>query len=266
MENQTHRKIRDWKFNRPGLVLAIATAFVAVFLLLYAVLAFTPLKTIIPGYPDTKSRRDAVANAIKIDSLENAIVRWEYYAGNLSKVLSGQVEIDRESVAKGEVAEKLSREAAEKLAEQDSLLREMVREEEQFGVSGAQERDLPITGVHFFVPAKGVVSNRFDMVMHPALDITAPSGTIVSSVLDGTVIFAGWDDQSGYTMVIQHKGNIVSSYKHNQKLLRKLGEKVNAGTPIALMGNTGSLTTGDHLHFELWYDGEAIDPGIYINF
>ena len=266
VEDQTHRKIRAWKVTKLGLVLGGATALVAVFLLMYALLALTPLKTAIPGYPDAKSRRDAVQNAIKIDSLENAITRWEFYAGNLSKVLTGQEEIDRESVAKGEVAEKLSKEAADKLAIQDSLLREKVREEEQFGVSGNKERDLPITGMHFFTPVKGVISNKFDMVMHPALDITAPAGTIISSVLDGTVVFAGWDDESGYTMQIQHKGNIISTYKHNQKLLRKVGEKVNAGTPIALLGNTGSLTTGDHLHFELWYNGEAIDPTIYINF
>lgn len=266
VENQTHRKIRDWKINKAGIILGGATALVVVFLIMFALLALTPLKTIIPGYPDAKSRRDVVENALKIDSLENAITRWEFYAGNLSRVLTGQEEIDRQSVAKGEVAEKLSKEAADRLAVRDSILREKVHEEEQFGVSGDKERDLPITGLHFFTPVKGVISNKFDMVLHPALDITAPAGTIVSSVLDGTVIFAGWDDQSGYTMQIQHKGNIVSTYKHNQKLLRKIGEKVNAGTPVALLGNTGSLTTGDHLHFELWYNGEAIDPTIYINF
>ena len=86
------------------------------------------------------------------------------------------------------------------------------------------------------------------------------------SVLDGTVIFAGWNDEFGYTIQIQHDGDIVTVYKHNQKLLKKTGDRVSAGAPIALLGNTGSLTTGDHLHFEMWYKGEAIDPTQYINF
>lgn len=266
VEDQTHRRIRAWKFTKPGLITAIVTAVVVISLLMYALIALTPLKTTIPGYPDAHFRKEAVSNAIKIDSLESAITRWQLYAENLGKVLTGNATVDRESVAKGTVAQKLSDEAAAALRVQDSLLRERVRDEEQFGVSDNEERELPITGMHFFAPIKGVISNKFDMVLHPAVDITAPSGTIVSSVLDGTVIFAGWDDEVGYTMQIQHAGNIITSYKHNQKLLRKVGDKVNAGTPIALLGNTGSLTTGDHLHFELWYNGEATDPTQYISF
>lgn len=266
VEDQTHRRIRAWKFTKPGLIMAVVTAIVVISLLMYALVALTPLKTTIPGYPDAHFRKEAVSNAIKIDSLESAITRWQLYAENLSKVLTGNATVDRESVAKGTVARQLSDEAAAALRIKDSLLRERVRDEEQFGVSDSEERELPITGMHFFTPIKGVISNKFDMVLHPAVDITAPSGTIVSSVLDGTVIFAGWDDEVGYTMQIQHAGNIITSYKHNQKLLRKVGDKVSAGTPIALLGNTGSLTTGDHLHFELWYNGEATDPTQYISF
>lgn len=266
VEDQTHRRIRAWKFTKPGLIMAVVTAVVVISLLMYALVALTPLKTTIPGYPDAHFRKEAVSNAIKIDSLESAITRWQLYAENLSKVLTGNATVDRESVAKGTVARQLSDEAAAALRIKDSLLRERVRDEEQFGVSDSEERELPITGMHFFAPIKGVISNKFDMVLHPAVDITAPSGTIVSSVLDGTVIFAGWDDEVGYTMQIQHAGNIITSYKHNQKLLRKVGDKVSAGTPIALLGNTGSLTTGDHLHFELWYNGEATDPTQYISF
>lgn len=102
--------------------------------------------------------------------------------------------------------------------------------------------------------------------MHPYIDITAPANSVVMSVLDGTVIGAGWSDDSGYTIQIQHSNDIVSIYKHNQKLLKRTGDKVSAGSPVALVGNTGALTTGDHLHFELWYRGEAVDPTKYIKF
>ncbi|MBO5195408.1 MAG: M23 family metallopeptidase, partial [Bacteroidales bacterium] len=82
----------------------------------------------------------------------------------------------------------------------------------------------------------------------------------------GTVIFSGWSDEVGYTIQIQHENDIVSIYKHNSKLLKKAGEKVLAGSPIALVGGTGTLSTGEHLHFELWYKGEAVDPTEYISF
>ena len=88
----------------------------------------------------------------------------------------------------------------------------------------------------------------------------------VMAVLDGTVINAGWSDENGYTIEIQHDNDLISIYKHNQRLLRQTGEKVSAGSTIAIVGNTGALTTGDHLHFELWYKGEAVDPAKYISF
>ena len=88
----------------------------------------------------------------------------------------------------------------------------------------------------------------------------------MTAVLDGTVVFAGWDEDTGYTLVLQHNGDIISVYKRNQKLLKATGESVKAGTPVALVGNSGSLTTGDHLHLELWYRGTAVDPAKYISF
>ena len=118
----------------------------------------------------------------------------------------------------------------------------------------------------FFTPLKGVVSQGYDPITHPFIDITAPSGSVVKAVLVGTVIYAGWSDEAGYTIQVQHDGDIISIYKHNEKLLKKTGDKVTAGSPIALVGSTGSLSTGDHLHFELWHKGETVDPTKYINF
>jgi len=98
------------------------------------------------------------------------------------------------------------------------------------------------------------------------VDITAPANSVVMAALDGTVIYAGWSDEAGYSLAIQHDNDLVSLYKHNQRLLRASGDRVTAGTPVAIVGNTGTLTTGEHLHFELWYKGEAVDPAKYIGF
>lgn len=146
------------------------------------------------------------------------------------------------------------------------MLRERVMTEEQFELNSRGLRDLPIEGIHFFTPLKGVISQSYDPAIHPFIDITAPANSIVSAVLDGSVISAGWSDDAGYTICIQHDNDIVSIYKHNNKLLKETGEKVTAGTPVAIIGGTGNLSTGDHLHFELWYKGNPIDPTKYINF
>ena len=110
-----------------------------------------------------------------------------------------------------------------------------------------------------------MISQNYDAT-HPYIDITAPAGSVVKATLDGTVISSGWNEDAGHTIQIQHTDDIISIYKHNEKLLKKTGDKVKAGTAIALVGNSGSLSTGTHLHFELWHKGEAIDPTKYIKF
>ena len=148
----------------------------------------------------------------------------------------------------------------------DSLLRKEVMSEDRFDIAAGSGKVLPIEGMHFFTPLKGVISQGYDKAVHPYIDITAPSNSVVMSVLDGTVISAGWSDEDGNTIRIQHDGDIISVYKHNQKLMKKTGDKVTAGTPIAIVGDTGSKSDGEHLHFELWHKGEAVDPTKYISF
>ena len=188
------------------------------------------------------------------------------YSENLKRVLEGKEVIKIDSLIKAQHQAEKEIPDMDKIGKQDSLLREHVKEEEKFGISARGRRNLPIEGMHFFTPLKGVISQGYDPAIHPYIDLTAPEGSVVKATLDGSVIFAGWSDESGYTIQIQHDGDIVSTYKHNEKLLKKTGEKVTAGSPIALVGNTGSLSTGAHLHFELWYKGETVDPTKYINF
>ncbi|MBQ1905257.1 MAG: M23 family metallopeptidase [Bacteroidales bacterium] len=266
VDDASHRQIWERKFTRGSFIAAIISTLVILALIAYCLLAFTPLRTTIPGYPNAQTKRDAIQNAIKIDSLENIISRWELYSINLGRIVDGEEPYRIDSTILASQEGRLSGLEEEYLAGKDSLLRQTVMQEEQFSISGGEGRQLTIEGMHFFTPLSGVVSQGFDPVLHPYIDITAPAGSVVLSILDGTVIFAGWNDESGYTIQIQHANDIVSIYKHNQKLLKKTGDKVSAGASIALVGNTGSLTTGDHLHFELWYKGDAVDPTKYISF
>ena len=265
VDDNTHRSLWSLRFRRHGLALTIATVILVFIALSYGIIALTPIRTTIPGYPDANSRKAAVTNALKIDSLENAMARWSIYAENLRLVLSGEQTGSMDSILKAGSANPLSAKSREELARRDSVLRETVREEEQFQLSGV-ERALPLDGMHFFTPLKGVLLLGFDRVVHPAIDISAPAGSVVGAIYDGTVIFAGWDDNLGNIMVIQHENDLVSIYQHNQKLLKKVGESVKAGTPVALVGNTGALTKKEHLHFEMWHKGVPVDPTKYIVF
>lgn len=266
IDDKTHKHLFNLHFTRTSFFVALVSILVVFTALIYSIIAYTPVRTFIPGYPDAHSKRAAIQNAIRIDSLENVIYRWELYSENLRRVVEGEEPLKIDSIINANRSSEASPEELADIALRDSLLRQHVKEEEQFGISARGKRDLPIEGLHFFTPLKGVVSQGYDPAIHPFIDITAPAGSVVKATMDGTVIYDGWSEEAGYTIQIQHDGDIVSIYKHNEKLLKKTGEKVTAGSPIALVGSTGSLTTGDHLHFELWYKGESVDPTKYINF
>ncbi len=266
VDDDTHDKVWSRKFTRIGALVTVITSVVVTITVIFCLIAFTPIRTLIPGYPDAQTKHDAIQNAIRIDSLENVLTKWELYSENLRRVVDGLEPLRIDSLMEIRKDRAVSTADAKALAEKDSLLRKEVAEEDKFDIKSSSSRTLPIEGMHFFTPLKGVVSQGYDKALHPYIDITAPDNSVVMSVLDGTVISAGWTDTEGYTIRIQHEGDIISVYKHNQKLMKKTGDKVTAGTPIAILGGTGSLSDGDHLHFELWHKGEAVDPTKYISF
>ncbi len=264
-DNESHKFLWSIRFTKVSLTVTIFSFLVMFTAIIYCLIAYTPVRTFIPGYPDARTKRAAIQNAIKVDSLEKVIYRWELYSENMKRAVEGKAPIRIDSIIKAGKTAKTAEYDLNAINRQDSLLREQVKEEEQFEISNRGRRNLPIEGLHFFTPLKGVVSQGYDPI-HPYIDITAPAGSVVKATLDGTVIYAGWSEDSGNTIQIQHSDDIVSIYKHNEKLLKKVGDKVKAGTSIALVGNTGEETTGTHLHFELWHQGEAVDPTKYIKF
>lgn len=266
IDDDTHQHLFKLRFSKTTGTVAIICFMVMFTALIASFIAFTPVRTFIPGYPDARSKRAAIQNAMRIDSLENVIFRWELYTENLRRTIEGEEPLKIDSIINASRSTQAAEADMKELAQKDSLLRMNVKEEEEFGISDRDKRDLPIEGMHFFTPLKGVVSQGYDAAVHPYVDITAPAGSVVKATLDGTVIYAGWSDEAGNTIQIQHEGGIISIYKHNEKLLKNVGDKVTAGSPIALVGGTGSLSTGEHLHFELWHNGEAVDPVRYINF
>ena len=266
MDAATHERLWSLRFTKPVFVAAIVASALVLIMIVYSLIAFTPIRTSIPGYPDARSRRVAVQNARAIDSLQTKVIQWELYTENLRRVIAGEPPISIDGMVLGSEGSAASVSDSVFLALRDSLLRADVSRKEQFEVSSTASRSLPIEAISFYSPIKGVVTNPVRKNIHPWVDVTAPSGSPVYAVLDGTVLFTAWDDAAGYTVVMQHRDDIVSVYKNNRQLLRKTGDKVKAGTPVGILASSSSLTKGDHLHFELWSSGEAVDPAEYISF
>ena len=140
-------------------------------------------------------------------------------------------------------------------------------EQTSLSVDNSGKSDLSLSQIHFFVPVKGVVTNHFDLATdHFGVDLVSSPNSRISAVLDGTVIFSGFTLETGYVIHVQHHSDLISVYMHNSELLKFRGDKVKAGESIAFIGNTGELSTGPHLHFEIWHEGNPLDPEQYIDF
>lgn len=228
-------------------------------------IAFTPLREYIPGYSSTKLKRDAIRLAQVTDSIESQLSFNNRYLQNIQGIINGKQPLDLndslviDSLDQAQVNLGISTE--------DSALRKLVEEEERFNVPVENVAKTNREGLNFFTPIKGLVTNAFDLKEeHLGIDIVAKENEVIKCAQDGIVIFAEWTAETGYVMIIQHAEKFISVYKHNSALLKSQGEEVNSGEPIAIIGNSGELSSGPHLHFELWYNGYAVDPQEYILF
>ena len=265
VDNETHNNVKTIRFSKMRFIIAAVTVVVMSVLLIYCLIAFTPLRNTIPGYPDVQVKKVALANAIKIDSLESVITKWNLYAENLSRVLAGEATVNFDSIVRRSALQYLSSKSEEELLRQDSLLREGVQSAERFGVSAKASQSLPIEGKHFFNPVKGVVAKEFDRAEHPGIDINTSTGSIVSAILEGTVVHSAWSEDQQYVIIIQHKENLLSSYSFCSKTLVRTGDEVKAGTPVAMSGSDVHGSKSGVLHLEMWLDGVPIDPAQYLS-
>ncbi len=263
----THEVLFSFRGNGILTILTIVFFVILIIGSVTALISFTPLREFIPGYPSAESRRTLIQNTIKLDSLQNEVNLWRLQLSNIQRIVTGKEPLKIDSILSLSQYSDSSLTASSFYSKDDSLLRSTVLQEEQFNLSAQSHKIEQIEGLHFFPPVKGIVTQEYNSAInHPFIDIAAPENSVVSSVLDGTVIAAEYSDQNGHIIQIQHDNNLVSIYKHNAKLLKKVGDKVSAGSPISLVGNTGTLSTASHLHFELWHKGQPVNPTDYIKF
>lgn len=235
------REVGAFNLSILNFYILLSTFAVLLGMLTVSLIVFTPIKRWIPGYNNITDNSLYIELVQKIDYLESELEAQQVYTASLSKLLQG-VQADKVDV--------IDAGTIEKLRDQEVRESKLTKELNQFV---------------FASPVKGVVSAEYDpSIGHYGVDIVAPKNTVIKSVLDGVVISSDWSLESGNTIYIQHPRNIISAYKHNSALLVKAGDIVKTGQAIAIIGNTGEMTTGPHLHLELWFDGIPVNPQNYL--
>lgn len=264
LNEDTFEERFTFKINRLN-VFVFSIIFTFTLILATSILiAFTPLREYIPGYSSVTLKKNAAQLAYKTDSLQQVIKINELYFSSIKKVLKGDVSsvnFNKDSIIE---AAKIDLTVIDiNTSKEDSLLREKVSLEDKYNpLINNSEINFVL-----FPPVKGTISQDFNAKeKHYAIDVVTSKDAPVKSAADGTVIFSEWTTQTGYVIIIEHSNNLISVYKHNSQLTKEQGSLVKAGEVIATAGNTGELSTGAHLHFELWSDGYPIDPTNFIDF
>nr|MCR5014012.1 peptidoglycan DD-metalloendopeptidase family protein [Bacteroidales bacterium] len=269
--DETMEPIVDFRVNLMNIIIiGIASAFVLI-AITTVIIAFTPLREYIPGYTDTSLQRDVYALSQRADSIEAELRRKDNYFNNLKLIVEGY-DFDSDSLHNDIYAPVANFDIDTieiRKSVQDSMLRAEFEEANFYNLTApTQLVKAHHFGVsNFFTPLTGVITQPYDPDnRHYGIDVAAKENQVIKAALDGTVVISSWTPDFGYTIGIQHENNYLSTYKHNSTLLKKEGDFVKAGEAIAIIGESGALTTGPHLHFELWHNGVSVNPQEYIDF
>jgi len=260
----TFQSVWSMKLSRLKVFTVTSLTSAVLVVLVILLIATTGLREYIPGYPKAEYRQMLVRTALKIDSLENELEKRDDFFKGIQAIVSGEIPEDQLQVDTAVEPNEIEfQEYNHDSVFQDKLLAEQL----SLSLQPEESQRTGLNQIHFFVPLNGVITNHYDAASdHFGIDLVSDPNSRISAVLDGTVIFSGWTLETGYVIYLQHEADLISVYKHNSELLKNTGEKVKAGEAIAIVGNSGELTTGPHLHFELWYSGNSIDPEQYIDF
>lgn len=242
----------------------LLSALGVLFLITGSIVAFTPLRNYLPGYMNSEVRGQVVDNALRVDSLQQVVDRQNLYIMNIQDIFSGKVRVD--TVQSIDSLTVLRKDSLMEHTRREAEFRRQYEETEKYNLTTITAQP-DVDGLIFYRPTRGMISSRFDAAMkHYGTDIAANPNESVLAALDGTVILSTYTAETGYLIEVQHNQDFVSVYKHCGSLLKQAGDKVQGGEAIALVGNSGTLSTGPHLHFELWHKGRAVNPEKYIVF
>ena len=269
--NETYEEKIHFKLTLLNFFNILVFSSVLLIVLVIYLIAFTPLREYIPGYTDVSLNRRVYEMERRADSLEEVFKHKDLYINNLKRIITGEgFENDSVNSLLTKSVNTSYDNITIKKSKQDSIFRLGYEEETRnnlFSNKIISDISQEFKLVSFFPPLSGIVTNHFNREgKHFGTDIVASNNSVIKATADGTVIYSDWTVDNGYCIGIQHNGNLFSVYKHNAVLLKENGDFVNAGDAIAIYGNSGSLSTGPHLHFELWYNGTPLNPEDYISF
>ena len=257
--------IKQVRFNPRTLLMTLISAVILIIVAVTVLIAFTPLREYIPGYTSANIRRTLINNVLVVDSLEHEIQLRDKYYRDFKVMIMGESPVDtivqkKPSTDPNEI--KSSKYNA------DSLFKDEIGSEPlSASLLSASAQSGDISGMNFTPPLRGVITNHQNLSSgHHGVDIVSKENSNILAVAEGTITLAEWSEETGFVIQVQHKNNLLTVYKHNARLLKKQGDKVNEGDVIAVMGNTGKETTGPHLHFEMWLNGVSLNPEEYIKF
>lgn len=281
MDSETFRERWSFQLSARNLFVAVGLSVIVLVVLTTILIAFTSLREYIPGYMQTDLVEQVHKSTAIIDSLEQKLYEQDLMLANIKALIMGE-EISEKEHKRDSLKVKPGEDVRSK---SDSLLRNEIESQDKYQVKSStsyadnadnldgnhvyvniSDKGLP-TDYLFYTPLKGKVISVFEPhKRHYGIDIAGSENAVIKSVYNGTVLFSDFTLKTGYIIAIQHPNNMISVYKHNSALLKHTGDVVRAGEPIAFIGNTGELTSGPHLHLELWYNGKAINPVEYISF
>ncbi len=263
-DGKSLHELLNFNIAKNYLLTYIGAGIIILWILIILLMLFTPLRNLLPKYEDVALKNKVIENRIMIDSLKYQIAVRDRYFAQIRKIVIGK---DLSGLGP---ADSLNTNKFLTKEEHDSILEQISLEQDKYLEMLNLQNNESTTGIdnlHFYKPVSGILLNKFNPSEgHYGIDISAKKEEPVLAVLGGTVIMANWNPNNGYVIMVQHPNNLISVYKHNSELLKKEGDRVEAGEPIAIVGNTGENTTGPHLHFELWHNGVPINPTNYIIF
>ena len=249
LDEETFQEIDSYKLSRLNVYTLLSVLFIGMAALILSLFFFTPARKLVPGFGEIEENSEFIQLKSEMDTLTSTVSNQQVYINSLRTLLSGNSDA--------------------KLPDLQSLNKPVLSENVE--LSGAQvaetARSLKLDQLSFVPPLRGTISSKYaPEIEHLGVDVIASKDTPIQATMQGIVISSDWTLETGNTIIIQHPQNILSTYKHNSALLKKAGDRVEAGEAIAIIGNTGELSDGPHLHFELWYGGYHVDPTLYIRF
>lgn len=274
MNADTFDEVSSYNLTPLNLYVAGSTLLLLVALGVYLLIAYTPLRKYIPGYGDVVSRQEMIAMEETIDDLYEQLEVQLAYTENFRRILAGDAITEEEVSSRSEPVDADELEAPTLTEEEIRLRREVELERvgqqaRNFG-AGTPRAGSTISSLeqrYLVAPVNGEISAGFRSDEdHLGVDILAPRNTAIKAAAPGIVFMSEYTSANGNVIGIQHENDLVTFYKHNSELLKKVGDEVNSGEAVAIIGNTGTLSTGPHLHFEMWFRGKPVDPSSYLSF